>query len=150
MSTLRAHPEQTVSNPMSEQLHVLIVEDTPTDAKLVVRELHNTGYAIEWDRVDSAAAMRAALDRASWDLIICDWSMPGFSALAALGIVKERGLDIPFIIVSGTVGEEWAVESMRMGAHDYVLKDNLARLAPAVERELRERRVREARGQVEH
>jgi PAS domain S-box-containing protein len=132
---------------MIDTLRVLMVEDSPTDAKLVVRELERMAR-IEFERVDTPKAMRAALER-SWDLIISDWSMPKFSAPAALTVLKEKGLDVPFIIVSGTVGEDKAVEAMRSGAHDYVLKDNLGRLTPAVERELRECQGRAARRKAE-
>ncbi len=130
---------------MTAPLRVLLAEDSPTDAKLVLRALRDTGRAVESERVEDAAAMRAALARAPWDLVLSDWSMPEFSALGALAVLKESGLDLPFIIVSGTIGEELAVEAMRAGAHDYVLKDRLARLAPAVERELRECALRAER-----
>ena len=107
---------------MTDALRVLLVEDSPTDAKLVIHELRGTNRLIEFERVEDAPSMRAALARAPWHAVISDWSLPSFSGLAALGIVKELGLDIPFLIVSGTVGEEIAVEAMRAGAHDYVLK----------------------------
>jgi two-component system cell cycle sensor histidine kinase/response regulator CckA len=125
-------------------LRVLLVEDSPSDAKLVLREIRAAGHAVEFERVEDAPAMRAALTRQGWDVVISDWSMPKFSALAALTVMKTAGLDLPFLIVSGTVGEDLAVEAMRAGAHDYVLKDKLVRLAPALERELREHQVREA------
>ena len=128
---------------MTSPLRVLLVEDSPTDAKLVTQALRSAGHDVEIERVENAEAMRAAFESKAWDIVISDWSMPKFSALAALAIVKEKDRDLPFIIVSGTVGENLAVDAMRAGAHDYVLKDNLSRLAPAVERELRERRVRE-------
>ncbi len=134
---------------MTAPLRVLLAEDSPTDAKLVLRALRDTGRAVEFERVEDAASMRDALARAPWDLVISDWSMPEFGALGALAVLKESGLDLPFIIVSGTVGEESAVEAMRAGAHDYVLKDRLARLAPAVERELRECAGRAARARDE-
>ena len=127
---------------MTVPLRVLIVEDSPTDAKLVVLELRGTNRPIEFERVDDAVGMRAALEKGGWDAVISDWSMPNFSAHAALGIFKEQGLDIPFIIVSGTIGEETAVEAMRAGARDFVLKDKRARLVPALERELRESSAR--------
>ena len=124
---------------MTDALRVLIVEDSPSDAKLVVRELRRTNRPIEFECVQDAPSMRAALaQEAPWHVVISDWAMPKFSALAALGIVKELGLDIPFLIVSGAIGEETAVEAMRAGASDYVLKDRLARLVPSVERELRD------------
>ncbi len=124
-------------------LRVLQVEDSPTDAKLVLMKLRSIGRPIEATRVQDGAALEAALAE-RWDLILCDWSMPGFDALAALTIVKRLGIDVPFLIVSGTVGEEHAVAAMRIGAHDYVLKDDLSRLAPAVEREMADCAVRQA------
>ena len=129
---------------MTAPIRILLVEDSPTDAKLVITELRRAGHTIEFERVEDPTAMRAALETKTWDAIISDWSMPHFSALGALGVLKDSGLDLPFIIVSGTVGEELAVEAMRAGAHDYVLKDKLARLAAVVERELREKAAREA------
>jgi two-component system, cell cycle sensor histidine kinase and response regulator CckA len=134
---------------MTGVLHVLLVEDSATDAKLVLRELQRMGHPIESECVETADAMRAALERKRWNLVISDWSMPKFTAPAALAIVKEKGLDLPFIIVSGTIGEESAVDAMRTGAHDYVLKDKLGRLTPAIERELRECEERKARRQAE-
>jgi PAS domain S-box-containing protein len=130
-------------------LRVLLAEDSANDAAMIDRHLHATGRPIELMRVETAATLRDALETKRWDLVICDWSMPGFNAPDALAIVKQLKLDIPFIIVSGTVGETSAVEAMRAGAHDYVLKNNLARLAPAIERELRESIVREAHRQAE-
>ncbi|MDP3220468.1 MAG: PAS domain S-box protein [Deltaproteobacteria bacterium] len=130
---------------MTAPLRVLIVEDDPSDAKLVAVELSRAGRAVEVERVEDADAMRAALANARWDLVISDWSMPRFSALAALEVLKSTGLDLPFIVVSGTIGEERAVAALHGGAHDFVLKDRLARLLPAVERELRERAERAAR-----
>jgi PAS domain S-box-containing protein len=121
-----------------------MVEDTETDAKLVVRELQRMGCLVESERVETAEAMRAALERQPWDVVTSDWSMPRFSAPAALAILRESGLDLPFIIVSGTIGEEAAGEAMRAGANDYVLKDKIGRLAPAVEREIRESKERAA------
>jgi PAS domain S-box-containing protein len=121
---------------------VLLVEDSETDAKLVMRELRSTGQDLELERVEDAESMRLALEKGTWDIVISDWSMPRFSARAALEVLKKTGLDLPFIIVSGTVGEELAVDAMRAGAHDYVLKDKLGRLTPAVEREIRECKAR--------
>ena len=129
---------------MTVPLHVLLVEDSASDAKLVVKALQRTGRPIVWERIETEPTMRAALADKAWDVVISDWSMPKFSGLAALGVVKQLGLDIPFLIVSGTVGEDSAVEAMRAGAQDYVLKDRLGRLSPAVERELRECQQRRA------
>ncbi|HEY3819023.1 MAG TPA: PAS domain S-box protein [Polyangiaceae bacterium] len=134
---------------MPNRLRVLIVEDSSTDAKLVLQELRRTNREIEHERVETEAAMREALARGRWDVVLSDWSLPTFSALGALGVVLELGLDVPFIIVSGTVGEEHAVAAMRAGAHDYVLKDRLVRLSPAVEREIRDRETRAARRTAE-
>ncbi len=134
---------------MSDPIRVLQIEDSLTDAKLVLQALRSPGSSLEALRVEDASSLRAALEQKAWDVVISDWSMPKFSALSALEIVKASGLDLPFIIVSGTIGEETAVEAMRAGADDYVLKDKLGRLRPAVERELRERAHREARRAAE-
>lgn len=128
---------------MTESLRVLLVEDSTTDAKLIVHELGRTGRRIEFERVQDGDALRSALDGRKWDVVLSDSSMPAFSAHAALAIVQEMSLDIPFIIVSGTIGEAAAVEAMRAGARDFVLKGQLARLNPAVERELRARVIRD-------
>jgi len=130
---------------MSDPLRLLLVDDSPTDAKLIVEALRRAGLELVFDRADTAQAMRAALDKGGVDAVLCDWSMPKFSAMRALALVREMGLDLPFILVSGTIGEEAAVEAMRAGANDYVLKDNIARLAPALEREIRDGSEREAR-----
>jgi two-component system, cell cycle sensor histidine kinase and response regulator CckA len=134
---------------VTEPLHVLLVEDSPDDAQLILRELQRTERVIHFERVDDAEAMLAALEKRSWDVILSDWSMPTFSGPAALAILKEKKLDVPFIIVSGTIGEEMAAEAMRAGARDFVLKDKLGRLTPAVERELSECKERRARRQAE-
>lgn len=123
-------------------LRVLIVEDSADDAELVVRELARGGFAVTSERVDSARGLREALDRARWEVVLSDYAMPGFSGTEALNLVKGAGLDVPFIIVSGTVGEEAAVGAMRSGAHDYVLKQSLVRLCPVIDRELREAALR--------
>ncbi|HYP76802.1 MAG TPA: response regulator [Polyangiaceae bacterium] len=128
-----------------EKLRVLLAEDSVSDAKLLIHELRRGAQTLEVERVEQADAMREALDNQVWDVVISDWSMPAFSGLSALALVNERGLDIPFIIVSGTIGEEVAVEAMRAGAHDYLIKGNLKRLNPAIEREIREAQVRAAR-----
>ncbi len=129
---------------ISKPLHVLIVEDLEDDALLIVGELRRGGYEPVFERVQTPEAMSQALEGRDWDLVTADYSLPGFSAPAALALLQEREIDIPFIVVSGTIGEETAVAAMRAGAHDYLMKGNLARLAPAVERELREAEVREA------
>src|SRR5262252_4947316 len=134
---------------MGAPLQVLIVEDSENDALLLELELQRAGYATICHRVDTAAAMSAALDRQRWDLVIADYVMPLFNGLAALALVREKGLDLPFIIVSGHITEDTAVAAMKAGAHDYVMKDKLARLGPAVERELREAEVRRQRRRTE-
>jgi two-component system cell cycle sensor histidine kinase/response regulator CckA len=134
---------------MSEPLRVLLVEDSPSDAKLVSQALGRIGRPLELERVETAEAMRAALSEKTWDLVISDWSMPKFTAPGALALLRSFGLDLPFIIVSGTIGEETAADAMRTGANDYVLKDKLGRLVPAVERELRECKERAERRRAE-
>jgi signal transduction histidine kinase len=133
---------------MPERLRLLIIEDSEADALLLLRELRRGGYVPEHEIVDGAEALRAALDRQDWDLILSDYVMPSFSGLAALAAIREREIDIPFIIVSGAIGEDTAVEAMKAGAHDYIIKGNLGRLVPAIERELRETNVRRERRQA--
>ena len=130
-------------------LHVLLVEDSEPDAQLVIYELERAGYDVTFERVETAATMEEALRRAPWDIVLSDHNMPQFNSTAALGIARERTPDIPFIIVSGSIGEELAVAAMREGASDYILKDNLRRLVPAVERELREAVDRRERRRAE-
>ncbi len=127
---------------MSKPLRVLLVEDSQDDAELIERHLRKGGYEPVLVRVEDAASMRAALAEPGWDLIISDWTVPSFGALDALDLYREIGVDLPFLIVSGTIGEERAAQAMRAGAHDLVLKDRLARLVPAVEREMTEARRR--------
>ena len=123
-------------------LRALLIEDVESDAALVVRQLTKSGYEVDWERVECAGQMRAALEKRDWDVIIADYQLPAFNAPAALAILRQAGLDLPFLVVSGHIGEEAAVELMRAGAQDYVMKANLARLGPAMERELREARMR--------
>ena len=134
---------------MGEALRLLLVEDNENDAVLVVRELTRGGYDTTYERVWDAASMRSALERQRWDLVLSDHSMPQFSGRAALQVLRERDLDVPFIFVSGTIGEDAAVESMRMGAQDYLNKANLRRLVPAIQRELREAASRRERRRAE-
>ncbi|MBD2411025.1 two-component system response regulator [Nostoc calcicola FACHB-389] len=134
---------------MSETLNVLIVEDCETDAMLVLGELRRGGFNLIWQRVQTAEQLRQALDSDSWDVMISDYRLPGFNAPAALEIAKQSHKDIPFILVSGTIGEVLAVEMMKAGAHDYVMKDNLNRLPEAVRRELRDAQVRAERKQAQ-
>ena len=134
---------------MSKALRVLCVEDSEEDGLLLLRELRNGGYDPVWERADTAEAMSVALEEGSWDLVLSDFDMPGFSAPAALNLVQQAGLDLPFIVVSGVIGDEQAVAMMKAGAHDYVLKDNLTRLLPAIKRELNEATVRRQRKRAE-
>jgi PAS domain S-box-containing protein len=131
------------------RLRVLQVEDSSTDAALIVRALERSGFEVEATRADSAAEMRAALASHTFDVIISDYLLPQFDAPAALRILHETGADIPFIVVSGTIGEDVAVLMMRAGAHDYILKDNLTRLQPAVSREIADAQMRRARRAAE-
>jgi len=130
---------------MAVPLRVLLVEDSEDDALLMMEELRAGGFEPAWERVETAKAMRAALARQPWDVVLADYALPGFSGPGALQVLRESGLDLPFIIVSGTIGEERTAEMMRAGAQDVVLKDRLARLAPAITRELQEAQVRQER-----
>jgi two-component system, cell cycle sensor histidine kinase and response regulator CckA len=130
---------------MNSQLRTLIVEDSEDDLLLLLRELRRGGYTPDYVRVETAAQMQAALESQTWDIVIADYTLPRFSAPEALELLQSQQLGLPFIIVSGTIGEEAAVAAMRAGAHDYLLKDNLVRLVPAVERELREAQERQKR-----
>jgi diguanylate cyclase (GGDEF)-like protein/PAS domain S-box-containing protein len=126
-------------------LRALIVEDVEEDALLLVRELRRGGFAVTFERVETPEAMSAALENGPWDIVISDYTMPHFSAPRALALLKERKLDLPFIIVSGIVGEETAVDAIRAGAHDFMAKGKFSRLIPVVERELRDAALRAER-----
>lgn len=115
---------------------VLLVEDSAADARLTVRQLERGGLPVEYERVENATQMRVALQAKTWDFILSDFHLPRFDGLSALMLYKESGLDIPFIVVSGLIGEEQAVKLIKAGAHDYVMKDQLEKLVPAVKREL--------------
>src|SRR5437870_3559669 len=130
---------------MRVPLRVLIAEDSEDDARLLLRELQQAGYQPTHERVDTPAAMTTALDRHAWDLVIGDYSMPAFSGPAALALLRARDPDTPFIFVSGTIGEDVAVEAMKAGAQDFLTKGNLRRLIPAIQRELRDTEVRRER-----
>jgi two-component system, OmpR family, sensor histidine kinase VicK len=130
---------------MRQSLNVLIVEDSERDAALLIRELQRAGYELSHERVDSEAAMTAAIDRRSWDIVLTDYSMPGFNAKAAVAVIAKSCIDIPCIVVSGSVGEETAVEVMRAGAQDLILKHNLKRLPVAIVREVEAARTRRER-----
>ena len=134
---------------MSKPLRLLIVEDSEDDALFLLHELRKGGYTVTSERVDTAPAMSAALEKQAWDVVIADYVMPYFSAPDALILLKGKGIDLPFIVVSGKIGEDIAVATMKAGAHDYIMKDNLKRLVPAVERELREAVERQERRRAE-
>jgi PAS domain S-box-containing protein len=122
---------------MRRPLRVLMVEDSVNDTLLTAAALQSGGLDPVFERVETAASMQAALDVQEWDLVICDYSMPHFTGTAALAIYQQKGVDIPFIGVSGTIGEENVAGMMKAGAHDYVMKNQLGRLVPVVKRELR-------------
>jgi two-component system sensor histidine kinase UhpB len=132
----------------SPTLRVLLIEDSDVDARFILNELRLHGYELQSERVETEPTFRAAL-ASRWDVIIADYRLPCFGAAMALRIVQEQQIDVPFIIVSGTIGEDVAVAAMKAGAHDYVMKGKLARLVPVVERELREAQVRRARARAE-
>lgn len=133
---------------MKKPLRVLIVEDSEDDTMLLLRELRRGGYDAAFERVETSGFMKEALEKQKWDIVVSDYVLPGFSGLAALNVLKETGLDLPFIIVSGNIGEDVAVNAMKAGAHDYIMKGNLKRLVPAVERELHDAEVRHERKQT--
>ena len=132
-------PEKEFRN---KPIRVLIVEDSEDDVLLLVRQLKKDGYRPIYNQVYAAEAMRKALKNQTWDVILCDNSMPGFSAFDALDIYKEKRLDLPFIIVTGAIAYKNAAEIMKAGAHDYIIKNNLSELTPAIDRALREAKNR--------
>ncbi|MGA9110929.1 MAG: PAS domain S-box protein [Smithella sp.] len=134
---------------MDIPLRLLIIEDSKSDVALEVRQLEAGGYRVTYEVAETAAEMKAALIKQSFDIVISDHSLPQFDATGALAMLKQSGLDIPFIIVSGAIGEETAVALMKAGAHDYVMKDKLSRLCPAIARELKDAEVRARRKQAE-
>src|SRR5258706_1915458 len=142
------HPASVCAVP--KRLRILLVEDSLEDAELLLHELKSGGYEVVAVRVETPAAMHSALQTDTWDIVISDYSMPTFSAPEALKMLRESGRDLPFIIVSGTIGEEAAVESLRAGACDFLVKGRLARLIPAIERERREGAVRRERAREHH
>ena len=130
---------------MTEPLRVLIVEDSEDDAELLIRELRRGDYSVDFERVQTEPEMRAALEKKGWDVVLADYRLPQFGAMAALELLKQRGIDLPFIVVSGTIGEETAVGALKAGAHDFLVKDRLARLLPAIRRERAEAMIRRER-----
>ncbi|HEY4012205.1 MAG TPA: response regulator [Polyangiaceae bacterium] len=142
----RLDPREPACVEKDERLQLLLVEDTDDDAYLVVMELRRAGYLPDVHRVDSGPEFVAALEAGGWDAIVSDHSLPGYGGLAALADLRKSGLDIPFILVSGTIGE--AVEAMRAGAQDYVLKHDLTRLPVAIARELSEKGIRDNQAEM--
>ncbi|MBN1976124.1 MAG: PAS domain S-box protein, partial [Anaerolineae bacterium] len=134
---------------MSTALRLLILEDDPLDAELEVATLEKAGYVCQWERVETRAEFLACLDAPDYDAILVDYNLPAFDGLTALHLYLERDLDLPFIFVSGTMGEETAIESLKAGATDYVLKERLSRLGPVVARALHEREERRQHKRVE-
>ena len=134
---------------MGTPLRVLMIEDSEDDAALLARELRRGDYDVQFQRVDLSDTLKSALEMDKWDLIISDYSMPHFSGTDALRLLRARGSDVPFILVSGTIGEETAVDALKDGAHDYVMKTNLKRLLPSVQRALRETEDRRKNKQME-
>jgi two-component system, cell cycle sensor histidine kinase and response regulator CckA len=137
------------ATPKRKALSLLIVEDLAEDAELIVEELTRGGYDISFERVQTAAVFKEALARREWDLVISDYDLPAFSGPSALALLQASGLDVPFIMISGTIGEEIAVSALKAGAHDFLVKGRLARLVPAIERERRDVEVRRERARAE-
>jgi PAS domain S-box-containing protein len=134
---------------MGKLLRTLIIEDSEEDSQLLLRELRRVGYQVEFERIETDGAMRTMLSEKNWDLILSDYILPKFGAPQALETLKASGLDIPFIIISGTIGEETAVAALKAGANDFIVKGKFARLSPAIERELREAESRRERKRAE-
>jgi signal transduction histidine kinase len=145
----RGAPPSESPSPARQTVRVLLVEDSDADAELVLHAVERGGYRVISERVDTERGLAAALDAGGWDIILSDYAMPEFTGLRALELVRARQLDLPFIIVSGTIGEDAAVRAMRNGANDFVLKQSLARLSPAIERELREAALRAERKKMQ-
>ena len=135
---------------MKKHLNVLVVEDSEDDAVLLLHEIKKGDYDLTFVRVETAEEMRTCLNEQTWDIVISDYSLPKFSAPEALKVLQETGLDLPFIIISGKIGEETAVECMTAGAHDFISKANMVRLLPAIERELNDFSVKKERQETEH
>jgi DNA-binding NtrC family response regulator len=132
-----------------KRLSILIVEDSESDTGLILRQVQQAHYNVSHERVETADQMRSALERQPWDVIIADYSLPQFDASSALAVLQKSGLDIPFIVVSGTIGEETAIALMKAGAHDCIMKHHLPRLIPVMDRELSEVQIRQAKRQAE-
>jgi len=133
-----------------KSLRVLIIEDSKDDALLIIRELKKGGYNPAYERVETAAAMKKALKEKQWDIIVCDYTLPKFNAPSAIAVLKKANIDIPLIVISGTIGETVVAECMRLVAHDYIMKSNLSRLCPVIARELKEAKVRKKQKHAEN
>src|SRR5665213_743418 len=145
MKTVQFRADETIDKQMPKLLRTLFVEDSDVDAELVKRHLLQSGYDIQSERVYDSAAFTEALRHGEWDVVLCDYWLPSFTVMDALDILKDHNLDLPFIVVSGVIGETLAVDVMKAGAHDYITKENLTRLVPAIEREWREAQARRER-----
>ncbi|MFZ3103482.1 MAG: PAS domain S-box protein [Smithella sp.] len=144
---MAGNTESRINNHQS--LRVLIVEDSEDDVLLIIRELKKGGFNPIYERVETAAAMRKALKEKQWDIILCDYKLPQFSAPSAIALLKETNIDIPILIISGKIGEDTAAECMLVGTQDYIMKNNMSRLCPAIARELDEADSRNKRKQME-
>jgi PAS domain S-box-containing protein/putative nucleotidyltransferase with HDIG domain len=134
--------EDDMSGITKQQIKALMIDDSEDDVLLILRELKKGGYLPDYQRIETAAAMKKALKESRWDIVLCDYKMPNFSAPSAIDLLKKTNIDLPIIIISGTIGEETAIECMRLGAQDYIMKSNLSRLCPAIARELEEAKIR--------
>ena len=134
---------------MENPLRILIIEDNESDAALIIRHLKKAEFILTYEVVETASQMESALEKQRWDFVICDYTLPQFNASHALKQLQATGLDIPFVVVSGTIGDETAVQIMKAGAHDYIMKDSLVRLVPVINRELSEAGIRHAHKQAE-
>ncbi|MGB5216663.1 MAG: PAS domain S-box protein [Smithella sp.] len=132
-----------------QSLRVLIIEDSEDDVLLVIRELKKGGYHPDYERIETAPEMIKALREKQWDIILCDYNLPKFSAPSAINLLKDENADIPLIVISGTISEEKAVECMRSGAHDYIMKGSYSRLCPAIDRELEEAKSKQDKNRAE-
>src|SRR5689334_13247914 len=133
---------------MGKPLRLLVIEDSEDDTQLLMRELRQAGYDVEFIRVDTAEGLQLALTEKPWDLVLSDYHMPQFDALHALKILQALEIDLPFIIISGTIGEETAVAALKAGANNFLIKGNWIKLAPVIEQELNEAKIRRERRQV--
>ena len=145
----RAHPRSNVDLPQPKMLRILCAEDVPEDAELYLHTLRNAGYQIAADVVSTREEFVRKLESGSYDVVLSDYRMPGWSGAEALEDLKQSAKDIPFLLVTGTIGEEAAAEFIKQGAADYILKDRPTRLPAAVRRALEEKALREERARAE-